>query len=242
MDQGKPKTTIIWSRTLDDPWPQRWANVLALCAAPFMVTLGVGFPGKNTTFPVLIAIGAIGSIGFLWGSVHMLREAAPKVRRLHGWGISFLTIITVLFASILTPILQSAKEASRTTGRVSNIKQMATAMAIYGADYDDHLPMRPNWRDALEPYHNMDDLAGDKRSGWLTMNAFAFDMTIEQRAKCVLLYYSTQSGPNPIGAGADPFWLEGKEVVAFGDTSSDISTKEEFGALPWRADQREAKP
>lgn len=61
-----------------------------------------------------------------------------------------LTIVLILlavvlgacgtFAAILYPVFNQAKKAARKTQTLVNVKNIATAMMIYQADYDDHFP------------------------------------------------------------------------------------------------------
>jgi len=117
--------------------------------------------------------------------------------------------------------------------RLSSIKQMSLGYSLYLMDYDGRAPKQSSWASLLQPYTKNDDLMGDERTGWVTLNAFQPKMEKWESERSVLFYYSTQSTPNPIGAGADPFWVKETEVVSFGDGSAERVTESEFGALSW---------
>lgn len=57
--------------------------------------------------------------------------------------IELLVVIAIIaiLAAILFPVFAQAKDAAKKTQSLSNIKQIGTATMIYGADYDDLLPM-----------------------------------------------------------------------------------------------------
>jgi prepilin-type N-terminal cleavage/methylation domain-containing protein len=57
--------------------------------------------------------------------------------------IELLVVIAIIaiLAAILFPVFASAKEAARKTVAISNTKQVATGLMLYGADYDDCMPL-----------------------------------------------------------------------------------------------------
>ncbi len=57
--------------------------------------------------------------------------------------IELLVVIAIIavLASILFPVFARAREKARQTSCLSNLKQLATAAAMYGDDYDETLPM-----------------------------------------------------------------------------------------------------
>ena len=56
--------------------------------------------------------------------------------------IELLVVIAIIaiLAAILFPVFAQAKEAAKKTSAISNSKQTATAVVLYGADYDDLYP------------------------------------------------------------------------------------------------------
>ncbi|CAN5374606.1 hypothetical protein BH11ARM1_BH11ARM1_11570 [soil metagenome] len=56
--------------------------------------------------------------------------------------IELLVVIAIIaiLAAILFPVFAQAKEAAKKTVDLSNQKQIATALIMYGGDYDDHTP------------------------------------------------------------------------------------------------------
>jgi type II secretory pathway pseudopilin PulG len=71
--------------------------------------------------------------------------AAPSVRVHPHRAAGGDRIISVL-AGILFPVFAKARASARKTTAISNLKQIGTALQMYTADYDEHLPNRwPIW-------------------------------------------------------------------------------------------------
>ncbi|HVL38016.1 MAG TPA: prepilin-type N-terminal cleavage/methylation domain-containing protein [Fimbriimonadaceae bacterium] len=83
--------------------------------------------------------------------------------------IELLVVIAIIaiLAAILFPVFAQAKEAAKKTADLSNVKNHATAIIMYGADYDDMFPRMwykrvggavwgwntpITWREAVMPY------------------------------------------------------------------------------------------
>jgi len=63
-----------------------------------------------------------------------------------------IAIISVL-AGILFPVFAKARASARKSTALSNLKQIGAALAMYTADYDEHLPNRwPIWNEYKEFY------------------------------------------------------------------------------------------
>src|SRR5262245_31805620 len=56
--------------------------------------------------------------------------------------IELLVVIAIIaiLAAILFPVFAQAREKARQTSCLSNMKQLATAVAMFTQDYDEHLP------------------------------------------------------------------------------------------------------
>jgi prepilin-type N-terminal cleavage/methylation domain-containing protein/prepilin-type processing-associated H-X9-DG protein len=78
--------------------------------------------------------------------------------------IELLVVISILslLAAILFPVFARARENARKTTCQNNLRQIGTALQMYGQDYDETLPMAANpaqrWGHLLLPYHNTRDL------------------------------------------------------------------------------------
>nr|WP_302453291.1 type II secretion system protein [Victivallis vadensis] len=68
-----------------------------------------------------------------------------------------IAIIAIL-ASLLLPVLNKAREKSKTAKCISNHKQLGLSFLSYGNDFDDYVPVNTgvngvNWFITLEPYY-----------------------------------------------------------------------------------------
>lgn len=80
----------------------------------------------------------------------------PRSRR----GFTLMELLVVIaviaiLAALLLPALAQAKEKSRRTQCLNNLKQIATAIQLYADDHGDQLP-GPLWQGFYENYDNMD--------------------------------------------------------------------------------------
>ena len=107
----------------------------------------------------------------------------PRVARRCPAGFTLIELLVVvaivtLLAGILFPVFAQAREKARQTVCVSNLKQMATAMLLYSADYDDGLPLTlgyqpgdhwvfpASWMGRLIPYLKNTGVFIDASSGY----------------------------------------------------------------------------
>jgi prepilin-type N-terminal cleavage/methylation domain-containing protein len=94
----------------------------------------------------------------------MLPFASPlhtERRRPSGFTlIELLVVIAVIaiLAAILFPVFAKARASARKTTAISNLKQIGAAVAMYTADYDEHLPDRwPVWLGYREFYWRVEN-------------------------------------------------------------------------------------
>ena len=61
--------------------------------------------------------------------------------------IELLVVIAIIaiLAAILFPVFAQAKAAAKAAASVSNVKQSALAIVMYGSDYDDNFPLSTAW-------------------------------------------------------------------------------------------------
>lgn len=73
------------------------------------------------------------------------------VERRKLWLINHLVMLLFLafVVAVIRPVFLSAWYANISTKCLSRTKDLATALVIYTSDYDDRLPGRPGWVDAL---------------------------------------------------------------------------------------------
>lgn len=129
-------------------------------------------------------------------------------------------------AAILMPVFSQAKGAAKQTATLSNAKQVALGMMIYGGDYDDVLPW-PQGMKAVKfvtrPYLKNDDL-------WKSLNPaggeFRFNMSlggvsmvdVERPAETILFY-------------EEKAWPDGRRAVAFVDGHAKFVSEEDWKRL-----------
>jgi prepilin-type N-terminal cleavage/methylation domain-containing protein/prepilin-type processing-associated H-X9-DG protein len=89
----------------------------------------------------------------------MLPFASPhRTERRRPFGFTLVELLVVIavvsvLAGILFPVLAKARANARKSTALSNLKQIGAALAMYAADYDDHLPNRwPTWLGYREFY------------------------------------------------------------------------------------------
>lgn len=84
--------------------------------------------------------------------------------------IELLVVIAIvaILAAILFPVYARVKEKAKQTTCVSNMRQIGTAFAMYGIDYDDRLPDRRDLKTSLpggyRPWTSWPP--SDPRAGW----------------------------------------------------------------------------
>jgi prepilin-type N-terminal cleavage/methylation domain-containing protein/prepilin-type processing-associated H-X9-DG protein len=91
-----------------------------------------------------------------FASLHRTERRRPSGFTL----IELLVVIAILsvLAGILFPVFAKARANARKSTALSNLKQIGAALAIYTADYDEHLPNRwPVWLGYRDFFWRVDD-------------------------------------------------------------------------------------
>src|SRR4051794_16484932 len=81
----------------------------------------------------------------------LLFASLPRTQRRRPSGFTLIELLVVIailsvLAGILFPVFAKSRASARKTTAMSNLKQIGAALAMYTADYDEHLPNRwPIW-------------------------------------------------------------------------------------------------
>lgn len=67
-------------------------------------------------------------------------------------GVGALCVGGVILTAILFPVFSQARLAATRTNCLTNIKQVGLAHIIYSAEFDDKLPLGPDWHQAVAKY------------------------------------------------------------------------------------------
>jgi len=68
------------------------------------------------------------------------------------WDGIFIGATVTILGLVLFPVFARSPAGSHKSFCLSNVKQQATALALYAGDYEDHLPPRTAWMDDLGDY------------------------------------------------------------------------------------------
>ena len=134
--------------------------------------------------------------------------------------------VCLIGAAILLPVFSQARKAAMATQSLSNVKQIATALMIYSADFDDRLPKSDEWQDLLEPYTKNPDLFvppyKDQPGGYAFNQAlsqvFLYDIPIP--AKTPMVFESIEAGRNLTGGLEDLRNKEPRAAIGMADSSA----------------------
>src|SRR5688572_19869786 len=89
----------------------------------------------------------------------------------------------VVLAAVMFPVFEQAKIAALRTSSLSNLKQIGTGTMIYCADYDERLPLGPDWMDALVPYTKTEAIYHAPRQGQPRGNSYGYAFREELKGK-----------------------------------------------------------
>lgn len=134
--------------------------------------------------------------------------------------------VCIIAAAILLPVFSQARKAAMATQSLSNVKQIATGLMIYSADYDDRLPKADEWQDLLDPYVKSPDTFvppyKDQPGGYAFNRALSqvplYDIPIPE--KTPMVFESLESGRNLTGGLEDLRNKEQRAAIGMADSSA----------------------
>ena len=139
-----------------------------------------------------------------------------------------LSIAVVVSATAALAPLHTQDDPAKRTVCLKNVKLVCTAIAIYEADYDDHVPLAKKWMDLVKPYTKNEAFyhcteVGTKAYGYALSSAAAGKNVekIANPATEVLLFDSTvltRSAVSTLKSLPKPGRHEGKNNIGYIDT------------------------
>lgn len=138
-----------------------------------------------------------------------------------------------VLAAILFPVFEQAKIAALRTTSLSNLKQLGTGTMMYSIDYDDRLPLGPEWMDAVLPYVKSEERYHAPRQGQPQAREYGYAFREELGGKdtrkvvdpnkFVMYFDSTLPGRSAVGGLATfprPGRYGGKNTMVMVDCSA----------------------
>lgn len=134
--------------------------------------------------------------------------------------------VCIIAAAILLPVFSQARKAAIATQSLSSVKQIATGLMMYSADFDDRLPKADEWQDAVFPYVQNEELFippyKDQPGGYAFNQAlsqvFLYDIPIPE--KTPMVFESIEAGRNLTGGLDDLRNKEPKAAIGMADSSA----------------------
>jgi hypothetical protein len=171
-------------------------------------------------------------------SIKFLPDLERKKRR---WEPFVMIGFFWIAALIITPVLASARHAATKSSCLSNAKETAVALLVYGADFDERLPIASNWQTATERYRRGDAVnlkcPEGKTDYSYAMNQAASARKLEgfmDPEKTVLIFECDAYEANPSG-GKEWFVPRhgGLGVVAMVDGRAKLANRDDV-EMEWR--------
>lgn len=137
-------------------------------------------------------------------------------------------ILMVLGATFFPVYACACTKAGPGRGCLSQVKQLATALIIYTSDYDDRLPNRDQWMDAIGDYAKNPKIFIDPEIKTKGQHGYSFDSLLSNRdinsfkkpEQQSMLFDSINLGRNasdPFSSLPNPGRHDGKNSVAYLD-------------------------
>lgn len=177
---------------------------------------------------------AVISLAWVGGGMWLSKNSSPSESTMGGWLSAGAVVVAVLGAvliygrqdyakplkstllgmvivwmasSIMTPVFQSAKEASKPTYCASNLKQLGTAAHIYSFDNNDAFPPATSWEDQLRAYAKAEYRCPEAKSKYsygmnTALGGLSVDK-IERPERTVLFFEMDSDVPNAHGTAND---------------------------------------
>jgi len=152
--------------------------------------------------------------------------------------IELLVVIAIiaLLIGLLLPAIGKARKAARQAISLSNIRQIATAGAVYQSDCKGYLPLTPTWQRGWGPQNPQNPCnGGPPLEGWCTWSAWGkncgtfwasqvFDVEAVDRPLNSYLYPGEIEGPN----ASQIMWRNNFQIPVCRDPSDRLGHQENW--------------
>lgn len=192
---------------------------------------------------LLIPVGLVlGIVALARGrkTAHLPSSGIPHAYAAIGVGISGL-VVSFPFLPVRGQHLDKSE-----TSCLSNVKQLGLGMQMYAQDYDENLPIRRNWNDAVYPYIKnwsayQCPYAEDQNQPTYAMNQFVSGVKPKDmgNSEQTVLLFDSVPGKNLAGSAGlfpDPPRHYDSQTIGFCDGHVKLIKESNLGSLIWQPD------
>ncbi len=161
-------TTETGSQSPESPGEQDSPPRTSRLAIASLILAALGF----------FSLGLTAIVGFVLGIISLI-----QIRRSEGRLVGRDAAITGIVFSLLIPVFfypvyMMAREKSRQSTCLSNLKSISLGAMQYAQDYDDKFPPTANWNAVLLPYYRSSQVLRCPSAGWRSMPGYAMNKSL----------------------------------------------------------------
>lgn len=178
-------------------------NLLACCV--LVASFGLLIWTPSSLLHQVIPMFWIGILFSIVVALCSLRYCPANERWSHWWEPLLCLGVVAGACLVFAPVISPRRDHSRPSC-LSKVKQLAVAMHIYAADYDERLPIAQKWHDVIHPYIKNKSVFGPCPKG-TSPYAYAMNKSVagaalasfKEPVKVVLLFECASDKPSPVG-------------------------------------------